>query len=102
MAAEGRGCGGQAVCGGWDAVAAAEADEGTDEEEEERERELEANNKRFEECVELQMQIHLSHAERCNLLRATALQLSQGNGVGANNLVLCCICGSEPVLRPPV
>ena len=62
--------------GGWGAAAPVDAAEDADEAEKERERDLEAINKRFNEWAQLQMQIHLSHAQRRDLLRAMALKLS--------------------------
>ena len=73
-------------------------------EEEERKGELEANNKIMNDrdWVKLQMQIPRPTAERRDLLRAMALQFSQGSGVDANNLLLDCICRSEPAIRPGI
>ena len=68
------------------------------------ERELgeQADNKRMDEWVKLQMQIHLPTAERRDLLPAMTARLSQGSPVDANNLLLGCISNSAPVIRPSV
>ena len=87
--------------GGWDAAAATDATENVNKEDA-HERNQAPHSKRFNEWTELQSQLHLSHAKRRDLLRAMALKLSQGNGVGANNLSLGCICTNKAVLRPPV